>query len=252
VYFYAGTKQATGNAIEQAGLSGGTLYGLKIDELDTLADSNNESNGTTLGGDFQSAFSLVNLGDVSGKTGLQIDAASEAAGVTSFLRPEDGAWDTLNANRFYFVTTNAFGSPSRLWAADFNDASNPAAGGNIHMLLDGSEGQQMFDNITVNQDGKVILCEDVGGQDHLGKVWEYDPATDTVAALAQHDASRFAPGGSFFLTNDEESSGVVDVTGILGSATQNAYLIDVQAHYPLGGDLVQGGQLMVMYQDRTA
>jgi hypothetical protein len=42
---------------------------------------------------------------------------------------------------------------------------------------------------------------------------------------------------------------VVDVTDILGSDTQNAYRIDVQAHYNLGGELVQGGQLMVMFQD---
>jgi hypothetical protein len=67
--------------------------------------------------------------------------------------------------------------------------------------------------------------------------------------LAQHDPSRFAPGGDSFLTQDEETSGVVDVTDILGSDTQNAYLIDVQAHYNLGGELVQGGQLMVMFQD---
>jgi len=25
--------------------------------------------------------------------------------------------------------------------------------------------------------------------------------------------------------------------------------MDVQAHFPLGGSLVQGGQLLVMYQD---
>ena len=42
--------------VEKAGLTGGTLYGMQVDELATLADNNNESNATTLGGDFQSAF----------------------------------------------------------------------------------------------------------------------------------------------------------------------------------------------------
>src|SRR5262249_45745654 len=125
-------------------------------------------------------------------------------------------------------------------------------GGTIRMLLDGSEGgHQMFDNITVNQDGKVILCEDVGNNAHVGKVWEYDPAADALTELAHHDPSRFTSGGDFFLTQDGESSGVVDVPGILGSGTQTAYLIDVQAHFNRGGELVQGGQLMVMYQDRV-
>jgi len=249
VYFYFGDKQTTGNAIEKAGLTHGSLYGLKVDEL--TGSNNNESNTTDLGGDFQSTFTLVNLGDVSAKTGATIDADSEAAGVTSFLRPEDGAWDTINHNRFYFVTTNSFNSPSRLWAVDFNDASNPAAGGKITMLLDGTEGQQMMDNITVNKDGKVIIQEDVGNNAHIGKVWQYDPTTDQLTELAQHDPSRFLSGGANFITQDEESSGVIDVTDILGSAGQNAYLLDVQSHNPVGGELVEGGQLMVMYQDKV-
>ncbi|WP_395709641.1 hypothetical protein [Reyranella sp.] len=42
---------------------------------------------------------------------------------------------------------------------------------------------------------------------------------------------------------------MIDVSHILGDDTRDAYLIDLQAHYNLGGELVQGGQLMVMYQD---
>ena len=151
-------------------------------ELDNAADNNNESNGTTLGADGQSAFSLVNLGDVSAKTGAEIQADSEADEVTEFLRPEDGQWGTVDPDIFYFVTTNGFGSPSRLWAAEFNDASNPTAGGTIRLLLDGTEGQQMLDNMTVNKDGKIIMQEDPGNNAHLAKVWEYDPETDAADA----------------------------------------------------------------------
>jgi hypothetical protein len=249
VYFYFGDKQATGNAIEKAGLTGGSLYGIKVDELNTVGDNNNESNGTNLGGDFQSSFSLVNLGDVSGSNGAALDATSEALGVTSFLRPEDGQWDTIDHNRFYFVTTNGFSSPSRLWAVDFNDATNPAAGGTVKMLLDGTEGQKMLDNMTVAKDGKILLQEDVGNNVHNGKIWEYDPSTDSMTVLAEHDADRFLVGSPNFLTQDEESSGIIDVTDILGSAGQNAFLLDTQAHYNIAGELVQGGQLSVMYQD---
>lgn len=249
VYFYFGDKQATGNAIEKAGLAGGSLFGIHVDELDNATANNNESTGTNLGGDYKSTFSLVDLGDVSAKTGATIDAESEAAKVTSFLRPEDGAWDTQDPNRFYFVTTDAFNAPSRLWAVDFNDASNPAAGGTISMLLDGTEGQQMMDNITVSKDGKVLIQEDVGNNAHIGKIWEYDPTTDSLTLLAQHDPDRFVTGAPNFLTQDEESSGIIDVTDILGSAGQNAFLLDVQAHYNIGGELVQGGQVVLMYQD---
>ena len=256
VFFYVGDKKAAApglDALDMAGLTGGTFYGLKVSELDTMADNNNESNGTTLGGDYQSDFTLESLGDVSGRTGAEIQTDSEAKEVTEFLRPEDGQWDTIDPDVFYFTTTNGFDQPSRLWAAEFNDASNPAAGGTIRMLLDGTEGQQMLDNMTVTKDGKVLLQEDPGNQTHLAKIWEYDPTTDELLLLAQHDPDRFDPaapaGGEPFLTQDEESSGIIDVTDILGSAGQNVFLFDVQAHYPIPGELVQGGQLGLMYQD---
>jgi hypothetical protein len=247
VYFYAGDKKATGNAIDQAGLTGGHLLGIHVSDLEAL--SNNESTAANpLGANDSSLFTMVDLGDVSGMTGAQIDNASELAGVTSFLRPEDGAWDTLNPNRFYFVTTDGFNLPSRLWALDFTDASNPAAGGTIKLLLNGTEGQQMFDNIAVDAQGRVTLCEDVGNNAHLGKVWQYDPATDTLTQLAQHDASRFITGAPNFITQDEEASGVIDVSHILGNAGENVYLIDTQSHLSVGGELVEGGQLQLIHQ----
>lgn len=248
VYFYAGVKKDTGSAIDQAGLTGGHLFGIHVTDLEGATLNNEPNTASPLGTDEMSNFSMLDLGDVSGKTGAQIDAASEVAGVTSFLRPEDGAWDTLNPNRFYFVTTDAFNAPSRLWAADFNDASNPAAGGTIKLLLNGTEGQQMFDNITVTAQGTIILCEDVGNNAHLGKVWQYDPATDALTQLAQHDANRFVTGGAAFLTQDEEASGVIDVSHILGNAGENVYLIDTQAHYGVAGEQVEGGQLQLIHQ----
>lgn len=53
-------------------------------------------------------FSLAPLGNVERSTGVQLQAASAASGVTEFLRPEDGHWDTKNPNLFYFVTTDRF------------------------------------------------------------------------------------------------------------------------------------------------
>jgi len=249
VYFYVGDKKTTGSAIDKAGLTGGHMFGVKVADI---AGTPNSADLHPLGSDDVSAFSLVDLGDVSGKTGAQIEAASQAAGVTSFLRPEDGAWDTINPDRFYFVTTNAFDKPTQLWAMDFADAANPAAGGTIKLLVNGDENgadhPRMFDNITVTSQGKVILQEDVGNNAHLGKIWEYDPTTDSLSQLAQHDPSRFQAGGSGFLTQDEEASGVIDISHILGNAGENVYLVDTQAHYNAGGELVEGGQLQLIHQ----
>ena len=107
--------------------------------------------------------------------------------------------------------------------------------------------------LAVNKQGHVIILEDVGNNPHVGKIWDYNPAADTMTMIAQHDPDRFDPsapvGGQPFLTQDEESSGVIDVTDILGSAGQNACLLDVQAHYPNGPELVEGGQLLLMHMD---
>ena len=247
VYFYYGDKQASGNAVEMAGLTGGHLFGVKVDEF--AATANEAPNSLSpVGTDNLAQFSLADLGDVSAMTGAQVEAASDALGVAGFLRPEDGAWNTLNHDQFYFVTTNGFSAPSQLWRLDFVDASNAALGGTIELLLDGSEGQKMLDNLTVDGLGRVIMQEDPGNNAYLAKIWQYDPATDAITELASHDPDRFVPGGTSFLTQDEESSGIIDVTDILGNAGEQVFLLGVQAHYPIPGDRVEGGQLLLMHQ----
>ena len=93
-------------------------------------------------------------------------------------------------------------------------------------------------------------------------MWHYDPETDGLVEIARHDPAKFgdettAPVAPF--TQDEESSGVVDVTGIFGRDGGQAYLLDTQAHYPFGApgsagrtEIVEGGQLMLMRIDADA
>lgn len=234
VYVYVGSKAKTGTTVQRAGLANGVLYGIKVDGFAAETSAAIPAPGTR--------FSLAALGDVSGKTGAQLNTDSNTAGVTKFLRPEDSAWDPKHPDVLYFVTTNAFNAPSRLWKVVFDDVTRPELGGTITAVLDGTEGQQMLDNITVNDRGQVLLQEDIGGQDSLGRVWRYDPRSDALTGVAQHDPSRFTPGALGFLTRDEESSGIIPAPFI----GKDWYLLDVQAHYALGGELVEGGQVLAM------
>jgi len=122
----------------------------------------------------------------------------------------------------------------------------------------------MMDNITVDGDGAVYMQENIGNQVALGKVWKYEPATDTLTLLAEHDATRFIAGASADIDgtdnrqSDEESSGIIEVTKMFkhvrGYDTRNYryFLLDVQAHYTsVNGiasdpELVEGGQLLLM------
>lgn len=242
VYIYIGEKQATGSDIDKAGLTNGDLYGIKVTGVP------NEANGIIANG----TFSLQEMGaggDVSNLTGAALQTESVAEGVTGFLRPEDAAWDPNNPNVLYFVTTNGFGSPSRLYQATFTDITRPELGGTIVAVLDGTEGQQMFDNISV-ADGIVTLQEDPGNQNYLAKVWQYEIATDTLSEVAKFDSALFTPGAPGFITRDEESSGVIDVTAMLGDADTRAYLLDAQVHAATGNPAtVEQGQLMAMFVD---
>lgn len=270
LYVYVGDKTDTGTAVDRAGLTNGNLYGIAVAGLATETQGGVVAAGTR--------FGLFNHGDVSGVSGAALEASSKANNVTGFLRPEDGAWDPTNPNHFYFVTTDGYdefkagidGTDSgsainavgrtRLYRLIFDDASNPLSGGTIEALLDGTEATQMLDNLTVGRDGKIILQEDVGNQFHNGKVWEYDPATDKLTLLAKHDSNRFGDilnegtGGALNLAAaapfsiDEEASGVVDISDILGDGW---YLMDVQAHYNTDAETVQGGQLLAFYRPRA-
>jgi hypothetical protein len=66
--------------------------------------------------------------------------------------------------------------------------------------------------------------------------------------LAEHNPELFGPNADeeSFLTQNEESSGIIDVTDILGRGDEDVYLLDVQAHYDRERELDEGGQLLAM------
>jgi hypothetical protein len=250
VYVYAGTKGSTGNPVQKAGLVGGHLFGLKVLGI---PQSEYQKTNWQVGDEFG-----VQFVDVSAHAGnaAQLEADSQAGGVTNFQRPEDGAWDPQNPGDFYFVTTSSFGplpaenrtGETRLWRLRLADPSDPSAGGRISLLVSGpvgvsgdanALGPQMFDNITVDR-GKVIMVEDVGNQPYLGGAWVYDISSGNLTRVARHDPNRFVTGAPGFLTQDEEMSGIIPAP-FLGAGK---YLVDVQAHYNITGELVQGGQLL--------
>ena len=235
VYAYAGDKQTTGNPVEKAGLNNGSAYGIKVAGFPTEPDVGGIPSGT--------AFTGFDLGDVRNKTGAQLNTDSNSNQVTNFQRPEDGAWDPNDPSKFYFVTTASITANSRLWRLNFNDPTNPAAGGTIDMLLDGSEGHKMLDNMTVNDRGQVIMQEDVGNNERSARSGCTTSPATRLAEVAAHDPERFLTGASAFITQDEESSGIIPAP-FLGDSR---YLLDVQVHKSVGGELVEGGQLLELH-----
>jgi phosphodiesterase/alkaline phosphatase D-like protein len=252
VAVYVGTKTNTGTEVDKAGLTNGVtkfinVTGNPAEIVNTTTRATNITDGT--------AFTL------------------SATSSTAFSRPEDGAWNPSNPKQYFFVTTDQLDTVadglgtqvgrSRLWRLNFTDITNPDAGGTIDLLLDGTEGQVMFDNISVDRYGHITLLEDTGNAQHNGKTWQYDIATDKLTQLTKFDPARFGDvvpgtaGAAPTITPatapfniDEETSGVIDVQDILGAGWS---LIDAQAHYSnTDPALVEGGQLLALYNPTTA
>ncbi len=246
LYLYVGEKQGSGTEVEKAGLTDGILYGIKVVGIPDESRDSVIPAGTR--------FELYRFGSVSGWSGATLQTQSETGGVTEFLRPEDAQWDPKNPRDFYFVTTDRFNTPtqtgrSRLYRLRFHSLKHPESGGTITTLLDGTEGQQMMDNMTIDRSGHVLIQEDPGNQAHLARIWQYTIATDRLKLIAEHNPYFFAPGSPGMLTNDEESSGIIDAEKILG---RGWFLLNVQAHYPIPGELVEGGQLVALYNPDSA
>ncbi len=181
---------------------------------------------------------------------VQLQQDDIAKKIFRLQRIEDGAWDPRksHANDFYFVTTASFTSNSRLWRLRFNDIEHPERGGTIKILLNGGEGQKMFDNLAVDRTGRILLQEDVGNQQRLGKVWLYGIDSGNLVEVAHHNEKLFQLGAAKFLTENEES-GIIDAAKILGDGW---FLLDVQARKNISRtdpELVEHGHLLAMYVD---
>ncbi|MEC4749066.1 hypothetical protein [Methylomicrobium sp. Wu6] len=271
VAVYVGNKTDTGSEVDKAGLTNGVVKFIKVEGA-------NDANGATADEFLNTTTRTTRI--VSGTSFTLSDAVTDP-NVTTFSRPEDGAW--ADAKTFYFVTTDRLDQTdlagktqqggTRLWKLNFND---DYTGGTIDVVVDTANWDvvtrgpkpNMFDNISVNTDGTLTLQEDVGNAEHNGKVWQYAPINGNLTLLSKFDPLLFgdidSTTGLFTAgshTKDEETSGVIDVTRILDREDDKRYsLLVAQDHASasylqgIGAinaganpvELVEGGQLLLM------
>jgi len=247
---YIGTKTNVGTEADKAGLTNGALYNVLVSGTVTTEDRT-----------------------VGRFNGMNFTLSGSAA--TTFLRPEDGAWDTKDPSKFYFVTTDRASATgtgtgtqttqaaaSRLWRLNFNDITDPTTGGTIDLLIDGAAGgvggvrPEMMDNIAFDDlTGDLVISEDVGNNARNGRIWSYNPGSGQLVELAKHFSANGDVGvaATSPFNQDEETSGQIDVTalftGVQGYDTSSYryYLMADQQHYLTGTNLtVEGGQLLLM------
>lgn len=254
LWVYRGTKQRTGNQFDKAGLTNGNLY--VVDLAAESVDSDAEFRAT-YGKNHPVAFTLGQDEQINtDRSGARQNTDALAKGL-SLNRVEDGAWDPAHPNDYYFVTTEG-GDTTQvepgvardgggLWRLRFNNVRKPEQGGKLTLLLDGSEAPYLSkpDNITMDERANLLIQEDPGNNAHLARIVAYNVATRERGVLAQFDPNQFKSGAPGFITQDEESSGIIDATDAVGPGW---FLFDAQVHTANPDPaLAEYGQLLVMY-----
>ena len=272
LFMYAGTKTKTGEWYEKAGLTNGKLYVMATDVLNDTTFRAKYAKGVSA----PASFKVIDYKQ-NGK--LQNDKAREL-GMT-LARVEDGHFDPKKPNDYYFVTTESNKDPKAtasnpatptvsrdggaLWRLRFVDINNPTKGADLTMLLDGSEAPYLSkpDNIVVDDAGNILIQEDPGNNALLARVVSYRISDGKLATIAKFKDTYFnSANTTTFITQDEESSGIVDVTSYLRTGKSDKakyYMMVAQIHAtpaksrpdltPAPADIanaIEGGQWYVM------
>jgi len=186
--------------------------------------------------------------------GDDLEKAGQKEEVTRFMRPEDGAWDIANPNIFYFATTDKIDGNSQIFQLKFDDVNQPDQGGEISIVLKARDiGAQMFDNLTVAGDGRLLIEEDPGNNLHLAAIWLFDPVSGKAEKVLMADSERFTNKDSvLYMTQDEENSGIIEITGLVQDAKwfeagKRYFLSTIQVHAKSSDpELVENGQLYLL------
>ena len=250
-WMYVGTKTKTGTWYEKAGFTNGKSY--VVAAAAGAAVANDAEIRTKYGKNKPFAITFAEVNTKANGKDQNIEA--NAKGI-EFARVEDGHFDPKKPNDYYFVTTQSDSDPlnkavaattpnpatptvsrdgGALWRIRFNDVSKPLGGATLELLLDGSEDIYMSkpDNIAVDSFGNVLIQEDPGNNAHLARIVSYRISDGKVGTIAKFKAEYFTSTGASFITQDEESSGIVDITTELRTSksdTASYYMFVAQIH----------------------
>jgi hypothetical protein len=270
LYMYVGKKDRSARAsvLSRNGLDNGTLYVFR-----SLDPANNSERSFTSG---SVTGEWVPIPDAEALTDTQLEAASDAAGAMTFVRPEDGAFNPNNPNEFFFDTTgsssgadegvNELGrlyslrlhpgnplKPATLTVV-YNADTVVAAGGDIAISPDNLDVSGRY--LMINEDGTTESRAVMAAKGRDGSIWRFDlvkgptGAVGVDTATATRVAQLDPPGRDGIPVGPGvwETSGIIDASALFGADT---WLSDVQAHPPTtapGGPTVtvEDGQLFLL------
>ena len=269
LYMYVGKKDrsAGATALRRNGLDNGTVYVFR-----SLDPTRNSERTFTTGSVTGEWVEIPNVEDLSAD---ELEAASDAVGAMTFVRPEDGAFNPTNRNELFFDTTGSStgaddgvnelgrlyslrlhpGRPTKpaTLTIVYNADTVVAAGGDTGLSPDHIAVSKKY--LMINEDGTTESRAVMAAKGRDGSIWRFDllrqprggaGVSSTGTRVAQLDP----PGRDGVAVGPGvwETSGIIDTWNLFGRDT---WLSDVQAHPPTaapGGTTVtvEDGQLFLM------
>src|SRR5262249_164628 len=199
LYRYVAPKDPpASDPLVKNGLVGGKLYVL-------VASTPGQGESTFHKGDGTLSLSWAEIPDPANKVdptapgvtpATNLETTVQGLNSFNFVRIEDEAFDRNQPGTFYFITTGSGAeSPAnptslgRLYRGSIHPA-DPPAGARLTVLLEGDKGDPLVnpDNIDLNAQGQMLICEDPNSPEHNGG----NPTGDAFwAARGNRDASVF-------------------------------------------------------------
>ncbi len=284
LYLWIGRKIPGGTFVERNGLARGQLHVWVAANGDRTPQQWFGSSTERMG-----RFVPLATRTTDGKPGHETDGAgyfndpelrrhAEALGAFMFSRPEDLHTNPRNGMQAVFTSTGHGGQyPADDWGNVYlieirfgpDPAGSLAAQARVRLFYDsddtGDRGLRSPDNLVWAGNGLIYVQEDRAtkrarfGADsgHEASVWSLDPAGGSPPGRIAVIDRRAVPKGSSDSKAGEvgawESSGIIDVTQLLGRAPgEILLLVNVQAHGvtdgPVGGarNLVEASQLLLL------
>jgi hypothetical protein len=270
LYLYVGTKDRSRHAsvLARNGLDNGKLYAFR--SLDPARNSERTFTSGSVTGEW------VEIPNVEDLTDIQLEAASDAAGAMTFVRPEDGAFNPNNPSELFFDTTGSSSGADdgvnelgRLYSLRlhpdnplkpatlsvvYNADAVVGAGGDTALSPDNLDASRRY--LMVNEDGTTESRAVMAAKGRDGSIWRFDLVKGPVGAVGvdASTATRVAqldpPGRDGVAVGPGvwETSGIIDAAAMFGADT---WLSDVQAHPPTTPPVgptvtVEDGQLFLL------
>jgi Bacterial protein of unknown function (DUF839) len=270
LYMYVGKKDRSEDAgvLSRNGLDTGELYVFR--SLDASRNSERTFTAGSVKGEW------VKIPNAASLTAAQLEAAADAVGAMTFVRPEDAAFNPRNRHELFFDTTGSSSGADdgvnelgRLYSLRlhpgnplkharlsivYNADTIVANGGDIAISPDNMDVSRRY--LMINEDGTTESRAVMAQKGRDGSIWRFDlkrravHAVGVIASGAKRVAELDPPGRDGIPVGPGvwESSGIIDTSAIFGADT---WLSDVQAHPPttppVGANVtVEDGQLFLM------